>query len=157
VSRLEKVLDLDRRAPDTIAPERSAAYQDLYNEVCSEANAIKASYDEARQYIASGNLAAATELCQKWLAKYPGHALFQALTFDIDGAQRPQLSADIARVDGELEKESDLERRVSIIAAAAEKHPGEGHFEKLLKAATAKRDIANGIVAKARALEERGA
>ena len=123
----------------------------------SESNTIKTSYEEARKHIANYNLAAATEICDKWLAKYPGHALFQALIFDIDGARRQQLSTDIARIDGELEKEFDLDRRVQIIEAGVARHPGEGHFEKLLKAATAKREIVNGIVAKARSFEERGA
>src|SRR5262249_34877667 len=36
LSKLERVLDLDRRLPDVSAPERATAYQNLYEQVRSE-------------------------------------------------------------------------------------------------------------------------
>ena len=51
LSRLERVLELDRRAPDSASSESAVKYQNLYNQVRSERDRIKNGYEEARKLI----------------------------------------------------------------------------------------------------------
>ncbi len=156
LSKLEQVLDLEERAPDTSAPERAAAYRSLYNQVRTEHEFLKNAYAEARQHLAARNFAQALAICDECLRKHPGHALFQALKFDIEEAQRQELSARIAEIDRRVEAEADLDRRVAILEEAVAAYPGEPHFERALRLTRDKRDLVNSIAAKARQLEERG-
>ncbi len=156
LSKLEEVLSLDERAPDTSSPERAAAYRSLYNQVRSEHDALKNAYDEARKHLADHNFAQALAVCDRILAKHPGHALFQALKFDVEEQQRQELSARILEIDRRIEAEPDLDRRVAILQEAVEAFPGEPHFERALRLMREKRDLVNSIAAKARQHEERG-
>ncbi len=154
--KLERALDLDRRAPDSSAPERSAPYQNLYNQVRSEHDAINNSYTEARKHLADHRFAQALEICNQHLAKYPGHALFQALKFDVEEQQRQELSRFIAEVDNQIEAEPDLDKRVNVLKEALNRYPDEAHFERTLRLMREKRDLVASIVAKAQLYEERG-
>jgi len=156
LSQMKLVLDLDRRAPDTSSPGSGATYQVFYNQIRSEHDAISAAYAEARRRLADNEFAAAVQVCDDFLAKYPGHALFQALKFDIEEQERQQLSAFIADVDRRLEAEPDLDSKASLLREAASRYPGEAHFQRLLKLVVDKRDLVNSIVARARVHEERG-
>lgn len=156
LSKLQHVLDLDQRAPDTSAPERAASYQSLYNQVRSEHEAMNSAYGEARKLLAEGKFSAALSVCDQYLAKYPGHALFQAVKFDIEEKQRQELSARIAEIDRRVEAEPNLDNRVDILKEALELYPREPHFERALRTMQEKRDLVNSIVAKARLQEERG-
>ena len=149
-------MDLDRRAPETSAPERASAYQELYNKVRSEHDAIANAYVDARKNVADHNYPAAVAICDRYLEKFPGHALFQALKFDIGERERQDLSAFVAKVDRDIEAEPDLDKRVGILQAAAAKYPNESHLEQTLRMVSSRRDLVNGIVHRARNLEERG-
>ncbi|HZP01338.1 MAG TPA: protein kinase, partial [Terriglobia bacterium] len=156
LTRLERVMELDRRAPDSFAPDRSASYQTLYNQVRSEHDAIDRSYQEAKKHLADRNFVQAIQVCEQYLAKYPGHALFQALKFDVEEQQRQELSKRIAEIDRQVEAEPDLDKRVNILKEASKLYPGEPHFERSLRTMREKRDLVNSIIAKARAQEESG-
>ncbi|HLK46564.1 MAG TPA: protein kinase [Bryobacteraceae bacterium] len=156
LTKLDRLVDLDRRVPDTSAPERGISYQNFYNQVRSEHDVLKSSYQEARKHLVDGNFAAALSVCQQYLNKYPSHALFQALKFDVEERQRQDFSSQVAAIDRAVEAEPDLERRVSILKGALEAHPGEPHFERALRLVRDKRDLVNSIVNKARSYEERG-
>ncbi len=156
LTKLDRLVDLDRRVPDTSAPERGISYQNFYNQVRSEHDVLKNSYQEARKYLVDGNFSQALSICQQYLSKYPGHALFQALKFDVEERQRQDLSSQVAAIDKAVEAEPDLERRVAILKGALEAHPGEPHFERALRLVRDKRDLVNSIVGKARSYEERG-
>ena len=156
LSKLQQVMDLDRRAPDVIAPESGTLYQNFYNQVRSEHDAINQGYAEARTQLAERNFAAAAALCDQHLSKYPNHALFQALKFDIDEQQRQEVSGQIAEINRRVEGEPDLDRRVSILKEAADRFPGEAYFAPALRLMKDKRDLVNSIVAKARLCEEQG-
>ena len=156
LNMLQRVLELDRRAPDVSSRESGAGYQNLYNQVSSEHDAINSAYAEARRRLGERDFAKAMAVCDEYLAKYPGHALFQALKFDVEEQQRQQLSAYIAEVDRRVEAEPDLEKRVSILQEAASLYPEESHFERALRLMRDKRDLVNSILAKARLQEERG-
>ncbi len=157
LAKLGVVLELDRKAPDSVNRESGAHYQSFYNEVRSEHDAMNTAYAEARKLLADRNFAKALTTCQTYLAKYPTNAIFQALRYDIEEQQRQELSALIAQVDRQVEVEPDLDKRVSILREALEQHPGESHFERALRLVQDKRDLVNSIVARAHLHEEQAA
>lgn len=157
LAKLGVVLELDRKAPDSVNRESGAHYQSFYNEVRSEHDAMNTAYAEAHKLLADRNFVKALTACQTYLAKYPTNAIFQALRYDIEEQQRQELSALIAQVDRQVEAEPDLDKRVSILREALEHHPGEWHFERALRLVQDKRDLVNSIVARAHLHEEQGA
>ena len=157
LAKLGVVLDLDRRAPDSINRESGATYQSFYNEVRSEHDAMNTAYADARRNLTEHNFRKAMDACQTYLAKYPSNAIFQALRYDIEEQQRQELSAFIASVDRQVEAEPDLDKRVNTLREALDLHPGETHFERALRLVQDKRDLVNSIVARAHLHEEQGA
>ena len=153
--KLERLLNLEHRAPG-IDPKTSASFQTLYDQVRSEHDAIRNAYETARTHLASDNVVQAVEICDQYLAKYPGHALFQALKYDAEERQRQKLSAFIAETDCKVENEPDLDRRYSILEEALKTYPGESHFERAIRLVRDKRELVNSIVGRARCHEERG-
>jgi serine/threonine-protein kinase len=156
LGKMEKVVALDTHSPETGTPDRAASYQTFYNKVRTEHESLKNSYDEAKKLLDARNFAQALAIANEWLGKYPGHALFQALKFDIEERQRQELSARIAEIDRQVEAEPDLDRRLSILEKAVADYPGEPHFERQIRPMREKRDLVNSIAAKARYHEERG-
>jgi eukaryotic-like serine/threonine-protein kinase len=157
LSKLGVVLELDRKAPDSINRESGANYQSFYNEVRSEHDAMNTAYAEARRQLTEHSFGKAMASCQAYLSKYPNNAIFQALKYDIEEQQRQELSAFIASVDRQVETEPDLEKRVNILREALDLHPGESHFERALRLVQDKRDLVNSIVARAHLHEEQAA
>jgi serine/threonine protein kinase len=155
LSRMGTVVELDRRAPDTTSGA-GTTYQNFYNQVRSEQDAIENAYSEARRYLAERAFTKALAVCDPYLAKYPGNALFQALKFDVGVQQQQEISAYIAETDRRVEGEPDLNKRVSILKEALELHPGEPHFERSLRLQTEKHKLVESIVGKACLLEQRG-
>jgi serine/threonine protein kinase len=154
LTKLALVLELDRRAPDSSDAERSTTYQTFYNQVRSEHDAINNAYAEARKHLADQNFTKAVALCDTLLEKYPNHALFQALKFDVGERQRQELSAFIASVDRSLEAEPDPDKKVNLLKDALARYPGEAHFERALRTTQDKRDLVNSIVTRAHLHEE---
>ena len=154
LAHMGAVLELDRQAPDTSAPETSSAYQNFFNKLSSEHDTINNGYAEANRALSKADYAKALKLCHDFLARYPNHALFQALKFDVEEQQRQQLSAFIADVDRRLEAERDLDAKVNLLREALATYPGEAHFERSLRIVTDKRDLVNSILARARSHEE---
>ena len=155
LSNLDKYAQLDRTSPETDG-ERLMAFQNFYKTVRGEHEAIKNSYDKARRLLQDGNYGESLQICQQYLAKYPGHALFQALKFDVEERQRQNMSAFIAETDRRVESEPDLDRRVALLEEALKASPGEAHFERALKLTRDKRDLVSGVVSKARLHEDQG-
>ncbi len=154
LSKLNILMSLERESPDPEG-DRSATYQSFFNQVRSEHDSLKNSYEQARAHLVRGEFGPAQEICGHCLAKYPNHALFQALKFDIDERQRQSLSAFIADVDRKVDAEADPDRRVAILEDAAKLFPDEKHFESALRTSRDKRDLVNSIVDKAHYYEER--
>ena len=154
-SKLQRWLALDREAPESDS-DRLLASQNFYNQVRTEHESMRNSYDQARQQLAEQNFIGARAICEEYLNKYPGHALFHALKFDVEERQRQSVSAYIAETDRRVETEPDLERRCRILEEAVKLHPGEPHFEGALRLAREKRDLVNSVAAKARLFEEQG-
>jgi serine/threonine protein kinase len=155
LTKLALVLELDRRAPDSSSPERTS-YQNLYDQVRSEHDALNNAYAEMCKHRADGNLTNALQLCDTWISKYPNNALFQSLKFDLEEQKRQELSAFIATVDRQVEGEPDLDARVGILKDALKVHPDETHFQRALRLVEDKRDLVNSIVARAHFHEEQG-
>jgi len=157
LTKLAVVLELDRKAPDSTNADLAATYQNFYNQVRSEHDAMNTAYAEARKQLAERNFPKAQTICETYLAKYPNNALFQALQYDVEEQQRQELSAYIASVDRRVEAEADLEKRLGILREALERYPGESHFERALRLVQDKRDLVNSIVARAHLHEEQNA
>jgi serine/threonine-protein kinase len=155
LSKLESLVSLERDRPDTDSG-RGSTYQTFYQQVRSEHDAIKNAYEEARNQLRDNNFSAARAICDQYLAKYPYHALFQALKVDLEEQQRQKLSAFIAETDQRVDEEPDLDRRLGILEEALKSHPEEVHFERAARNVREKRDLVNSIVAKARFFEEKG-
>ena len=156
LSKLERLVTLSGQSNDTAAPERASTFQNFYNQVRSEHDAIKNAYESARKNLSDGNFDAALEICKQQLALHPGQALFQALKFDVEERQRQELSHCIAEVDRRVETEPDLEKRVTILTDALERYPGEPHFERALRTMREKRDLVKAIQIKAQSYEDHG-
>jgi len=154
LSKLERVLDLDRRVPDAAAPERATNYQNLYNKVRSEHESMQRAYVEAKHQLESADFQAALSSCAAQLTKYPENALFQALKIDVEEQHRQALSARIAETDRKVESEPDLDRRIAIVEDAVKTNPGERHFEQLLQRTREKRKLIESIVVRARMHEQ---
>lgn len=154
LSKLELLAGLERERPDTDSG-LSATFQSFYNKVRSEHDLLKNQYSEARQLLAEDDFPGASRMCQQVLAKYPNHAMFQALDYDIRERQSQKRSSYIAEMDQRLEREPDLDRRVSLLEEALRQYPGEAHFEQALRLVREKRDLVNSIVMKARYFEEK--
>ncbi len=155
LGKLDRLLELENRTRN-IDPKQSGSYRTLYDQVRTEHDNIKNAFETARTHLAADNLAEAMEICDRYLAKYPGHALFQALKYDAEERQRQKLSAFIAETDRKVEKEPDLDRRYSILEEAVRIYPGVAHFEQALRLVRDKRELVNSIVGRAQFFEERG-
>lgn len=156
LSRLERILELGRQTPDAAVPERDAIYQTFYNQVRSERDAIHNAYDECRRQFSERNFSRALEMCDEFLAAYPGDALLQALRLEAVEQQRQELSTYIAEIGKRVDAEPDLDRKINILKEASERYPGEQQFQQLLKLTRERRDLVVSIVTKARQYEDRG-
>lgn len=155
LTQLERWMLLEKEAPETQG-ERLLALQSFYDKVRTEHESIAKSLDQAKQYLAQGGFVQALEICRQFLAKYPGHALFQALEFDVEEKQRQHLSAYIAETDNQVEQQPDLDKRIAILEEALKVHPGEVHFERALKLTQDKHDLVSSVVSRARLHEDEG-
>jgi len=156
LSRMRLVLDLDQKAPDVTSPDAAGAYQAFYDRIRVEHDTINSAYAEARRHLADRRFAQALKICQQFLEKYSGHALFQALEFDIEEQQRQQLSAYIADVERRLDSEPDLNAKVNLVREAVAEYPEEEHFRRLATVLEDKRNLVNSIVERARVHEAGG-
>ena len=155
LSRLEHLVEMDRESPET-GTGRSGTYQQFYQQVRSEHDEMKTALDEARTLLEEDKFAEALAICDQRLAKYPNHALFQALRYDVEQRQRQKLSSYIAEVDRELDLETNLDKRLAILEKALEQYPEEPHFQQAAKLVRDRRDLVNSIASKAQFFEEKG-
>ena len=156
LSKLERLLEINRTGPKTHGPGNDAQYQSLYNQIRSEREAARNIYAEARKYLADKNFSRTLEICDEYLQKHPDDPLFQALKIEAEEAQRQQQSAAIAEFSRRVESEPDLDKKYNIISEAVEKYPAEAQFRSLLKLIKDRRDLVNSIAHRARQYEDRG-
>ena len=156
LSHMRLVLDLDHRAPDSSTPGTCPPYQGFYNKIHSEHEALNNGYVEARRHLSEQDFVGARQICDEFLARYPGQPLFHALKFDVEEQQRQRLSSYIADVNRRLDAEPDLDTKVSLLREAVGLYPDEPHFERLLALMQEKRDLVRTIVMRAESHEGRG-
>ena len=156
LSKLERLLELERRSPDSTSPDQSASYQKLYEDVRSKRDRLDAQYAEAKRFFTDGNLAAALGICDDVLKEFPGNVVFQSLKYDIEEASREEISTYIAKVEKEVAAERDLSRKVSILEAAKQKYPSEVRFSQSLDRVRSRRDLVLSIVGRATVFEDSG-
>lgn len=155
LSKLERLLELDRTAPKSANPERDAQYQSFYNQVRSEREAARNAYAEARKFLHEHNFTRVFEICQDYLGKNPGDPLFQSLKIETEETQRQQQSQAVAEINRRVDVEADLDKKYNILNDAAEKYPQEPQFKTSLKLVKERRDLINSIVARAQQYEDR--
>ncbi len=155
LSKLERLLELDRTAPKSANPQRDAQYQSFYNQVRSEREAARNAYSEARKLLNEHNFARVLEICGDFLAKHAGDPLFQALKIEAEETQRQQQSQVVAEINRRVDGEPDVDKKYNILSDAVEKYPGEAQFKTSLKLVKERRDLVNSIIARARNYEER--
>jgi serine/threonine-protein kinase len=155
LSKLERVLELNRRSLKSAPSDRDAQYQSLYNQIRSERDAARNAYAEARKQLEDHKFARVLEICEQFLEKHPGDPLFQALKIEAEEAQRQEQSAAIAEVNRRIDAEPDLDKKYNIVKQALENYPNEAHFNSSLKLIRDRRDLVNSIVGRARQYEER--
>ena len=156
LSQMNRVLQLDKQAPDRSDADRSTTYQTFYQQIRSEHDNMQNAYSEARALQTAGNIPQALLICNENLAKYPTHALLQALKLDLEVSQRQKLSGFIAEVDRRVEAEPDLDKRLSILKEAIDKFPDVDHFQTNYRLARERRDLIESIVSKAHNFEAQG-
>jgi eukaryotic-like serine/threonine-protein kinase len=156
LSKLERILQMERTLPGSESPGRDSQYQSFYNQVRSERDLYRNGYNEARRSMTERNFAAALEICGRFLKQYPGDALFQALKLELEEQQRQEQSTFVADLNRRVDAEADLDRKFALLCEAAERFPTEQHFHQALRLIRERRDLVNGIVGKARTYEERG-
>src|SRR4029079_12700602 len=103
LTKLERILDLTRRSPDSTIPGRDAQYQSLYNQIRTEREAARSAYAEGQRYLADRNFTKALETCSEYLKKSPGDPMFQALKLEAEEQQRQEQSSYIADVARRVE------------------------------------------------------
>ncbi|HEX4164001.1 MAG TPA: protein kinase [Bryobacteraceae bacterium] len=150
LSKMRQVLELDKQAPDLQEPSRSAGFESLYNKLHAEHEAVAEKYREAKQALDTGDYSTVALLCDTMLETYPQHTLFKALKYDNDQRWRRAISSQIIQVEEQADNEPDLDRRVSLLEEVVRDNPQIREFQNLLQAAQDKRDLVNGIVARAR-------
>ena len=155
LSKLERLLDIGRQIPDASVPDRDSVYQGFYNQIRSERDSIHNAYEEARRNLTEKNFSRALEICDEFVAKYPGDAIFQALKLEAVEQGRQELSTYIAEIGRRVDSEPDLDRKVNIFKEACERYPSELQFQQSLKLTRERRDLVQSIVAKARHYEEK--
>ncbi len=155
LSKLDRLLEIDVAVPQGDA-ERTSQYQKLYQRVRSEHEAVNNAYSEARGLLEQGEFSRALQICDQYLNKYPGHAMFRALRLDVEQSQSRSLSSYVAEIDRRAAAEPDLDKRVGLLEEACGRYPGEAHFERGLEQARQRRELLQSIVGKARELEEAG-
>ncbi len=151
VSKLERVLELDKASPDAA---RTSQYQRLYEKVRSEYEASKNAWTAAKRLLDAGKFTQALAVCNENIIKRPNETTFKALKVEIEEKHRQFVSARIAETDKQVEAEPDLDRRVAILEKALSQNPGEAHFERSLQNAREKRDMVAAIIGRARSYEE---
>ena len=156
LSKLERVLELNRDGPKSITPDLDAQCQGLYNQVRSERDAARNAYAEGRKQLLDGNIQRALEICNEYLERHPNDPMFQALKFEAEETRRQEQSAAVAELNRRVEAEPDLDKKFNILREAVEKYPNEPHFKSSLKSIRDRRDLVNSIVSRARQYEERG-
>ena len=65
LSKLERLLELDRKSPDNSKAEQSATYQQFYEKVRTKRDLLDAQHAEAKRFVSDGNLVGALSVAKR--------------------------------------------------------------------------------------------
>jgi len=150
--RLEALLVLAQEQPDPAG--QGDLYRRFHEEVKAAREAIQGAHQQARRLLDAGDTEGALAISRQYLARYPGHALFQSVRWEAEEKRRLQVRREVEEAEQRAEQEPAPERRVAILEEALARHPGQGQLEQALALAREKRNLVDSVVARARYLEE---
>jgi serine/threonine-protein kinase len=104
LTKLERTVEVTRRSPDSAIPDRDAQYQNFYNQVRNEKEAIRNAYAEGRRHLAGRNFGKALDLCNEFLNKSRRDPMLQALKLEVEEQMRREQSAFLAEVSRRVER-----------------------------------------------------
>ncbi len=146
-ARLAELRDLARRI------EAQYPADEEIRGVAAQVNGHLADIENCRAALAQRNFDAALELCARYLKRFPQHAAFSALKKEAEQGRR---TADLDEVRRRVEAETDLNKRAALLDQAQKRYPGEAWIAAELRIARNKLDMAESVVARARAHEAAG-
>ncbi|MGH9627219.1 MAG: protein kinase domain-containing protein, partial [Bryobacteraceae bacterium] len=155
-AKMERVLELEERAPDTSAPDSRSNYLSFFDQIRAAQEFIERSHQEAAGCIERGDHGRLAEICNQALARYPEHPLFIALRLDWEERLRQQTLMAMADYAGRASTEPELERKTALLKQATETFPGEPHFDQWLRWSRERLNLVRRLVAKAQAHEKEG-
>jgi tetratricopeptide (TPR) repeat protein len=155
-AQLQRVIELEGSAPDSSTGDVTTNYANFLTLAQAAQAAIERLRADFRACIAEGQFDRARALCNDAIAKYPGHAVPQALSVLAEAQEKRYTLARIGEIARHVAGEPELERKLDMLRRAADHFPGEPLFEQWARPIRDQLAMANGIAAKARAYEERG-
>jgi serine/threonine protein kinase len=154
--KLERVLELEAKAPDTASPESASNYSNFLSLVRSAQMMIDNTLSRAMEYVAQGEFGRAIDLCKDCISKFPGHPVPQGVALIAESEQKRRALLEMVALVEAIENEPDLEKKLALLRQATGKFPGETLFEQWMQPVKGQVALAKAIVAKARAREEQG-
>ena len=128
-------------------------------EVARQLEAIReqgASFEQAADAITRDRIKECFAICDKMLARRPGHLLFQRLREQCDARHRQLGEEYLARVERWLASEPDVFQRELILEKAQEEYPFETRYAEELDQLQREKALAESLSAKARDLQKNG-
>jgi serine/threonine protein kinase len=155
-AKLERVLQLEKNAPDTSSPESATNYSSFLSLVRSAQMVVDNTRDAAMTYIAAGRYEAAVEICRECTSKYPGHPVPQGLALLAESERKREMLTRMADAIRGIGAETELEKKLELLKEAMEAFPAEPLFEQWMRPVRDRLAQVKAVVAKAQAHEERG-
>jgi tetratricopeptide (TPR) repeat protein len=156
LGKLERLLDLGRKAPHRTGSNHSDDYQNFYNEVRAEDDSVRNDYEQAKRHLEASDFPQALEVCRKVLGKYPSNSQFLALKFDIEQRRRQALSVFVVEVTLRVDKEPDLQQKLKILDEAHALCPEEIRFVNSARLLREQLLLMAGIASEAKTHEDGG-
>lgn len=154
LNKLERVIELGKQAPGH--PNTEAQYLAFYEQIRSERDDLRSSYNEGKKALEARDFARALQICRAVLSRRPREPLFQALKIEVEDLQRQENSAAVAELHGRIETETDLDRKCALLKEATSQFSEEQTFQHSYRIVKERRDLVNSIVGRARHYESQG-
>ncbi len=155
-AKIERVLELEAKAPDTTVPDNGANYTNFLDLVQSARAAIEHVKAEVPACVEAGNYKRALELCKEAIAKYPEHPVPQALKLAAEAHWRRGSLTRMAELTREVDAQQELGKKLEALQRAVQEFPTEPLFEQWARPIRDRITLASAVVAKARSHEEHG-
>ena len=152
--QVEQLFDSLRRKPVKVDAKRDSEYNNLYQRIVADLEALDKALSDARHKLAAGDFTGALSICNRYLETRPNDPAFQTLKLEAEDALREQRAAAIADFVRKAEAEPDLDRKDEILRDAIALYPDESYFQQALSMVRNRRNLISSIVERARRCEE---